>query len=159
MSTKIIHTCKAPDGTEFTRTSASGRKYTHAVIVHGTNGYYVQCWNSRKDLAERERSRISSPASVVAVIADERAVKEKPVVEFPSDEFELEGFKFAPDKKYPTSRVAEFGEGWKVEVWKSGHSGFKARAIFRENWNTAVYTKGVGKLETTIRNIKKQIAA
>lgn len=107
MSTKIVHTCKAPDGTEFKRVSASGRKYTHAVVVQNkeTNQWACSCWNSRRDLAQRHADSIR-------------------------------------------------GSSWLKQVWVVEA---KADEIFREDWKTAVYTKGVGKLETTVRNLKKQI--
>lgn len=159
MKSKTIFTATAPDGTVFKRTSTSGAKYTFAVIGFNksANTYFVQCWNSRRDLAERERSRMSSSASVVPVTAEVREVKERPDAEWPSAvRFTAAGIEFVRTNNGFEGRY----KGLTIELFTTGRQ-FKALAYAPDDqWKSRVYSDGGSpKIESVIEKIIAKIEA
>jgi hypothetical protein len=93
MGSKIIHTATAPDGTKLTRTSSSGRRYSHAVLMKNYKGEWVIVGCSgRLDLAQRMMcaDRVLVPLEIV-----EKTVTAKPRVEQPTLPFMIAGVTFA----------------------------------------------------------------
>jgi hypothetical protein len=162
MTTKTINTATAPDGATFTRTSSSGRAYSHTVLYRRDNGWHASTWHSRRDLAERERSRTGWHESVreilvVPVTATEKAVKAKPMVHVPPAPFEIGGLTFLPKAHGVWATYRNF----MIELWSTG-TAFVAWATFdpsRQQIGVKRLYTAKGGLETRVTAIKAMIDA
>lgn len=156
MSTKIVNTCTAPDGTEFKRTSSSGRKYSHAVIGQSSNGsWHATTWHSRYDLALKAIT--INNGKVVPVTALEKEVKDKPSVRLPKGEFEREGIVFKPHTDH--SARAEY-KGYRLEVCHIDRT-FRGQAIKidengHDDWRFTKYAENGG-LDSRVKKLKELV--
>lgn len=151
MASKIVHTCTAPDGTVFKRVSASGRKYTHAIIGQRESGeWFGRSWHSRRDLAQRELP--VGNYRVVDARAEEKAVSEKPEVEFPAIEFERDGivFKIVDDHRFAAQATYR---GHTIELNKRFATFTGSTWPGPNRWEGAEYVKS-GNLESRIKALK-----
>lgn len=160
---KIIHTCKAPDGTVLKRTTA-GRRYSHAVIGKSRRGRDNGAWVifaccGRLDLAHKAAAGYSGDVQIVPMEADEREVKAKPAVAFPGDAFETDGLQFAlVDNGHYKIMRAKLGD-WTIELHKYSADFGASAWIATDRWNSSVHTGKSPKLENVVAKIKQLIEA